>query len=855
MASYDWRRFAGSAALAVLLSVVSGAALACSCYVEGDPEARVAQASIMFAGSLERTDQCGEGLMGRCMVGTFRIHEAYKGPLGETVEIQYEQANGSNCGAGFRPNQTELIVAYGVKGAYRTSGCALAGLDLTGYDDSYLRAARKYRAVVSALDAALAKNPDNRRLLVKKATFLTRNRAVDEGLQTIDRILAIEPAHRAALLLKAELLTASGQDEAAAKIVDGLKPGTPPKDALARQRIDMLVRAGRTREIPESWRDFEGLDAGQADFSALTLDGAIFRNAQLPGAAFWSTHLRDADFAYANLDKAEFGEADLTGASLMGAKLVSAIPGQQFAGANLQGVDLEGATGRPDFSQSDLRGALLFSVDFEHASFNGAKMAGAVLTGSRLLQGYFPSVDLTNADLSFAVLDGAYFNDASMRGANLTGASFLAFGGRPADLRGADLTDAVLDGTVFTSAIYDCKTRWPAGFDPGARGLINYDDNACGTKADFSWLREPLSANQPQRVGLDEPPAGAPSFADQDLDAVSFRGAWLPTSNFVGADLKGADFARSMGEADVRGADLQGADLSFVDLTGWEIDGSTDVEGVKLRGARLALRQLADNGFGDEALQKMDMRGAIVLDGLYGLSEGTDAAALGIVFYDASSVQRRFPDYHLRGADLRGYNLERATLPIDLSGADLRGAILKSAILTDAKLTGANLAGACYEQHTKWPFGFDAVAAKVVHCGPWWRSFEGSNVQRRELPPPEMPVPNLPGEDFSEMNLSEAWLPGSNMDKATLVHTRLKDAKLAGASLRSADLTGATLRRAVLERADLTGASLRGTDLRQAWLIDAKLAGADLTGAVYDLTTAWPSGFDPVAAGAKMVTD
>jgi len=74
-------------------------------------------------------------------------------------------------------------------------------------------------------------------------------------------------------------------------------------------------------------------------------------------------------------------------------------------------------------------------------------------------------------------------------------------------------------------------------------------------------------------------------------------------------------------------------------------------------------------------------------------------------------------------------------------------------------------------------------------------------------------------------------------------------------TLRGADLSGATLLAATLEGADLTGASLRGADLRKARLWKADLTGADLTGAVYSLATSWPSGFDPVAAGAKRVDD
>jgi uncharacterized protein YjbI with pentapeptide repeats len=45
-------------------------------------------------------------------------------------------------------------------------------------------------------------------------------------------------------------------------------------------------------------------------------------------------------------------------------------------------------------------------------------------------------------------------------GANLTGA----------DLTKTDLTEAVLFKAKLKNAVYDSKTKWPAGFDPKAGG-------------------------------------------------------------------------------------------------------------------------------------------------------------------------------------------------------------------------------------------------------------------------------------------------------------------------------------------------------------------------------------------------
>ena len=50
----------------------------------------------------------------------------------------------------------------------------------------------------------------------------------------------------------------------------------------------------------------------------------------------------------------------------------------------------------------------------------------------------------------------------------------------------------------------------------------------------------------------------------------------------------------------------------------------------------------------------------------------------------------------------------------DLSGLDLSGADLFRARLIDAELSRANLSGAKYDNDTKWPEGFDPVAAGAV---------------------------------------------------------------------------------------------------------------------------------------------
>lgn len=74
-----------------------------------------------------------------------------------------------------------------------------------------------------------------------------------------------------------------------------------------------------------------------------------------------------------------------------------------------------------------------------------------------------------------------------------------------------------------------------------------------------------------------------------------------------------------------------------------------------------------------------------------------------------------------------------------------------------------------------------------------------------------------------------------------------------GASLRRGHLRKAILREASLKQTVLIGADLRDADLREADLQNAELNEASLSGARYSAGTVFPSGFNPIAAGMKLI--
>jgi uncharacterized protein YjbI with pentapeptide repeats len=118
-----------------------------------------------------------------------------------------------------------------------------------------------------------------------------------------------------------------------------------------------------------------------------------------------------------------------------------------------------------------------------------------------------------------------------------------------------------------------------------------------------------------------------------------------------------------------------------------------------------------------------------VFSGVLFLNPSTSYAYNEDDYYRATSFDRNlndadlsgadFTDLDLSGADLNGANLREANLSrVDLSGANLIGADLSwadlnGANLNGANLNGANLSGARAYSNTKFPDGFDAVAAGV----------------------------------------------------------------------------------------------------------------------------------------------
>jgi uncharacterized protein YjbI with pentapeptide repeats len=183
----------------------------------------------------------------------------------------------------------------------------------------------------------------------------------------------------------------------------------------------------------------------------------------------------------------------------------------------------------------------------------------------------------------------------------------------------------------------------------------------------------------------------------------------------------------------------------------------------------------------------------------------------------------------LREARLVWTKLERARLGgADLRGALIAGADLRNAYLRDATLVGADLRGADLA-------GADLVRADVrdahlrvteVTPDQLRRGVKGALDRERWLIDEfdDKKVKRYCGTVIRPVNLREARLMWTKLERA-----RLGGADLTGALMAGADLRNAYLRDATLVGADLRGADLRGADLRGADLSNARRHGTAVT--------------------------
>lgn len=354
-----------------------------------------------------------------------------------------------------------------------------------------------------------------------------------------------------------------------------------------------------------------------------------------------------------------------------------------LAGLDLRGASFQGARlGSVDFTGADLRGADFSWADLHKVNFTNAQLERAKFD------------DLQRGD--YSIFKGAVASAASFRRAQL---SYVQFGG--AVLAGAEFEGARLYSASFKGAIVR-----------GARFK-----NAYMRGADVSgvqWDGEDLS-------GADLSGANASGAV---LRRVSLRGARIGDSSAMQevGDWRGADLS----EADLTGASwgpiltdcrtrlppaLRPETLPLLPLWGHcpgtapatalkgghERQRGPKLDKIQAKGSRLAGRDLSGFVFWSTVMDGSDLRGANLtkVDIQSGSYDGVRLD--NAVLVDAAVSRVDFKESSFKGADFSGARLD----DVDLSRANLQS---------------ARVVNTCFDPRTKWPDGFDAVAAGAKRC-------------------------------------------------------------------------------------------------------------------------------------------
>jgi len=217
--------------------------------------------------------------------------------------------------------------------------------------------------------------------------------------------------------------------------------------------------------------------------------------------------------------------------------------------------------------------------------------------------------------------------------------------------------------------------------------------------------------------------------------------------------------------------------------------------------------------------------------------------------YESGLIATPDPVIILHGADLNGVHLfavhlEQANLnKANLSGADLRTASLDLAHMLETNLSDSDL------------FEADLRQAKLNSAKLNRANLKFAVLREADLMGAHLINANLYSAQLRKANLRNADLSSADLSQTSLSHARLINANLSNSRLDNADLFNADLSGANLSGANLRGAMLKEANLTHAYLSAANLNLADLSGAIYNIRTIWPDDFDPLAAGAILVTD
>lgn len=332
-----------------------------------------------------------------------------------------------------------------------------------------------------------------------------------------------------------------------------------------------------------------------------------------------------------------------------------------------------------------------------------------------------------------------------------------------------------------------------------------------------------------------------PTMEGARLREANLRGADLTEINMSGADLTGAMLrAAEMNQTNLEGANLEGANLMLANLRRANLRGA-NLKTTILEGAALFRTDLRGAN-----LQGANMFGTLLTQAIYDYTTqwpaGIDPQKLGaqLVTDGGDAVGPQLMDKVVCASC--GNEIFKDALKCRHCGEWLNRATEKDASGQFLNILGPGGEVLCLVP-AKTLEGADLTKANL-HCA----NLANCNLRKA----------NMSGVDVTRAQLTKANLENAQFATANLSGANMREANLTGATLTNATMKGTSLEGAVLVKADLNGANLKEAnlskvDLRGADFFGANLFGVNLSEAIYDESTVWPVGFNPVKAGAPVL--
>jgi uncharacterized protein YjbI with pentapeptide repeats len=385
------------------------------------------------------------------------------------------------------------------------------------------------------------------------------------------------------------------------------------------------------------------------------------------------------------------------------------------------------------------------------------------------------------------------------------------------DVKELDLSNTQLEGANFSNA----KIRY----------LILHNTNL--NKANFSNAQIDMDANNTQLNGANFSHAKIggdiekSSFKEADFSSSDWAFGHIKDTNFIAANFSNAKMTiyQEITNSDMSKANFEGAYVQR--LTGVKIEGA-NLNHINIHGLR---------------------------------SYHSDFSSVDLSGYDLSKGD--FRSANLRNARLIGTNLSDADLTPYSEPADLRGADL-----TKANLSRTKMFFALYDCQTKFPNGFSASKSYMI---PVWDkcntskpdiSFSGLTLppaeknlggflQLRRHGSPDLQGLDLEGARFDNSNIGMISCKGCNLQGSHFKNIEIMQLSLKECDLRQAKFQNIKLApQSILNKCDLRGADMSGIGFIELQRGNKYYYQPSINNSLYDDTTRWPQGFDPIKAGA-----